>query len=322
MSSAAPRWILRIAIGLALIAAVGWYLHSRSSATSSDPPAARGARAADKRVVPVQVAVAVKKDFPVWLEGLGSVAAFQQVTVHPQVDGVLTEVKFKEGQVVKKGDVIAQIDPRPFTVQLHNAEGALARDQAQLTAARADYERQTNLHDQNLVAQNAVDAAAGTLGNYEGAVKIDRAAIESAKLQLDYAAVKAPLEGITGIRLVDAGNLVHATDATGLVVITEIDPAAVIFTLPQDRLTEISHALAAGRVDVEIYDRDGATGIGKGTLTVLDNQVNASTATMRLKAIVPNPDHALWPNAFVKARVLIGTKQGVVVVPAAAVQQG
>jgi multidrug efflux system membrane fusion protein len=326
MSSAASRWTLRIAIGIVLIAGVGWYLHSRSTAASSSDPSSTRAPAtgsgADKRVVPVQVAVAEKKDFPVWLEGLGSVAAYQQVTVHAQVDGVLTEVKFKEGQIVKKGDVIAQIDPRPFAVQLHNAEGALARDQAQVTAAKADYDRQKNLHEQNLVAQNAVDAAAGTLGNYQGAVKIDQAAIESARLNLDYASVKAPLDGITGIRLVDAGNLVHATDATGLVVITAIDPAAVIFTLPQDRLSDISKALAAGSVEVDIYNRDGSTVLGKGTLAVLDNQVNASTATMRLKALVANPDHALWPNAFVKARALVGTKKDAVVVPAAAVQQG
>lgn len=328
MPSAASRWTLRISIGVALIAAVGWYLHSRSTGAAHESSARAGAGAgrrgagADKRVVPVQVATAEKKDFPVWLDGLGSVAAYQQVTVHAQVDGVLTEVKFKEGQVVKKGDVIAQIDPRPFAVQLHNAEGALARDQAQLAAAKADYDRQKNLHDQNLVAQNAVDAAAGTLGNYQGAVKIDQAAIESAKLNLDYAAVKAPLDGITGIRQVDAGNLVHATDANGIVVITAIDPAAVIFTLPQDWLTEISNALAHGSVEVDVFDRDGATVLGKGTLAVLDNQVNATTATMRLKAIIPNPEHALWPNAFVKARVLIGTRKDAVVVPAAAVQQG
>ena len=330
MSSAASRWTLRIAIGIVLIAGVGWYLHSRSNAaSSSDHPSARGARngagngsGADKRVVPVQVAVAEKKDFPVWLEGLGSVAAYQQVTVHAQVDGVLTEVKFKEGQVVKKGDVIAQIDPRPFAVQLHNAEGALARDQAQVTAAKADYDRQKNLHEQNLVAQNAVDAAAGTLGNYQGAVKIDQAAIESARLNLDYASVKAPLDGITGIRLVDAGNLVHATDATGLVVITAIDPAAVIFTLPQDRSDRYHEGARCGQRRGRRLQIATATVLGKGTLAVLDNQVNASTATMRLKAIVANPDHALWPNAFVKARALVGTKKDAVVVPAAAVQQG
>jgi multidrug efflux system membrane fusion protein len=327
MSSAASRWTLRIAIGIVLIAGVGWYLHSRSSAaSSSDHPSTRsGSTAAgsgaDKRVVPVQVAVAEKKDFPIWLEGLGQVAAYQQVTVHTQVDGVLTTVLFKEGQIVKEGDVIAQIDPRPFAVQLHNAEGALARDQAQVTAAKADYDRQKNLHEQNLVAQNAVDAAAGTLGNYQGAVKIDQAAIESARLNLDYASIKAPLDGITGIRLVDAGNIVHATDATGLVVITAIDPAAVIFTLPQDRLIDVTKALAAGSVEVDATDR-GGTVLGKGNLAVLDNQVNVATSTIRLKAIVANPDHTLWPNAFVKARVLVGTKKDAIVVPAAAVQQG
>lgn len=320
MSSAATRWTVRLTIGIVGIAAVIWYLHARGdTATGSrkDKPAGKEAR-----VVPVQVGIAEKKDFPVWLDGLGTVTAYQQVTVHPQVDGRLDAVKFTEGQTVKKGDVIAQIDPRPFMVQLHNAEGALAGHRAQLAAAKADYDRQKNLHEQNLVAQNAVDAAAGTLGNFQGAVKIDEAAIENARLQLDYAAVKAPIDGITGVRLIDAGNNIHATDATGLVVITAIDPAAVLFTLPQDRLTDVTEALAAGNVEVDIYNRDGATLLGKGTLTVLDNQVNASTATMRMKAIVPNPNKKLWPNAFVKARALVAVKKDVVIVPAAAVQQG
>ena len=161
-------------------------------------------------------------------------AAFQQVIVHTLVDGRLDSVKFVEGQPVKKGDLLEQIDPRPFDVQLHNAQGALARDQAQLKAAQADLERQKSLHEQNLVAQATVDASAGTEGNYEGAVKVDQAAIESAKLNLDYASIRSPLDGITGVRLVDAGNIVHATDAGGLVVITQIDPSAVYFTLPQD----------------------------------------------------------------------------------------
>ncbi|MEO8552674.1 MAG: efflux RND transporter periplasmic adaptor subunit [Kofleriaceae bacterium] len=322
MSSAASRWILRVTIGLVCIAAVIWYLHSRGDAATSHGSGKEKSAGKEARVVPVQVGIAEKKDFPVWLEGLGTVAAYQQVTVHPQVDGRLDAVKFTEGQTVKKGELIAQIDPRPFMVQLHNAEGALARDQAQLAAAKADYDRQKNLHEQNLIAQNAVDAAAGTLGNFQGAVKIDEAAIENARLQLDYAAVKAPIDGITGVRLVDAGNNIHATDATGLVVITAIDPAAVLFTLPQDRLTDVTEALAAGNVEVDIYNRDGATLLGKGTLTVLDNQVNASTATMRMKAIVPNPNKTLWPNAFVKARALVAVKKDVVIVPAAAVQQG
>jgi multidrug efflux system membrane fusion protein len=331
MSSSATRWTLRLTIGIVCIAGIGWYLHSRSNAATTDSAGARGGSGAPSerpgagsgsgRVVPVQVATAEKKDFPVWLTGLGLVAAYQQVTVHTQVDGRLDSVKFTEGQSVKKGDLIAQIDPRPFMVQLHNAEGALARDQAQVVAAKADYDRQKNLHEQNLVAQNAVDASAGVLGNYQGAVKIDEAAIESARLNLDYAAIKAPLDGITGVRLVDAGNIVHAADTTGIVVITAIDPAAVIFTLPQDHLLDVTAALAAGTVEVDVLQRDG-TVLGKGTLAVLDNQVNVSTATMRLKAIVPNPTHALWPNAYVNTRVLVATKKDVVVVPAAAVQQG
>jgi multidrug efflux system membrane fusion protein len=330
MASSATRWTLRLTIGFVCIAGVIWYLHSRSNAATTDSagarggsgaPGARGAGGGSGRTVPVQVATAEKKDFPVWLEGLGLVAAFQQVTVHTQVDGRLDTVKFTEGQAVKKGDLLEQIDPRPFMVQLHNAEGARARDQAQVIAAKADYDRQKNLHEQNLVAQNVVDASLGTLGNFQGAVKIDDAAIEDARLQLDYAAVKSPLDGITGVRLVDAGNIVHAADATGLVVITSIDPAAIIFTLPQDRLSDITAALASGSVEVDAYGRDG-TLISKGTLAVLDNQVNAATSTMRLKAILPNENHLLWPNAYVKTRVLVTTKKDIVVVPAAAVQQG
>ncbi len=340
MSSSSSRWIVRLTIGIVCIGAVVWYLHAHSGSSSAGTtnlpgaPGAPGAHGAAQapgdsakgsgaaRVVPVQAAVAEKRDFPIWLEGLGSVAAYQSVTVHTQVDGRLDAVKFTEGQAVKKGDLIAQIDPRPFMVQLHNAQGALARDRAQAQAAKADYDRQKNLHEQNLVAQNAVDAAAGVLGNYQGAVQIDQAAIESAQLNLDYASIKSPIDGITGVRLVDAGNIVHAADAAGLVVIAQINPAAVIFTLPQDRLTDITSALAAGNVEVDIYNRDGATLLGKGNLAVLDNQVNATTATMRMKAIVPNEARALWPNAFVKARILVATKKDAVVVPAAAVQQG
>ncbi|CAN5593994.1 MdtA/MuxA family multidrug efflux RND transporter periplasmic adaptor subunit [soil metagenome] len=325
MTSSVSRWTVRLTIGVVCIAAVVWYLRAHSAAGSHATTQAAGAPGKGSgaaRVVPVQAAIAEKRDFPVWLDGLGSVAAYQSVTVHTQVDGRLDAVTFTEGQTVKKGDVIASIDPRPLLVQLHNAQGAYSRDQAQAMAAKADYDRQKNLHAQNLVAQNVVDAAAGVLGNYQGSVKIDQAAIESAQLNLDYARIKAPIDGITGVRLIDAGNIVRTSDATGLVVIAQINPTAVIFTLPQDRLTDITSAMAAGNVEVEIYNRDGATLLGKGNLAVLDNQVNATTATMRMKAIVPNEARTLWPNAFVKARVLVGIKKGAVVVPAAAVQQG
>ena len=340
--SRTASWLIRLAIAAVVLFGLVWYVNHRSQAASSQHAGSGSGSSADRgrgtaassgggRVVPVQIATADRKDYPVWLEGIGTVAAFQQVVVHTLVDGRLDSVKFTEGQEVKKGDLLAQVDPRPFAVQLHNAQGALARDQAQLKAAQSDLERQKTLHEQNLVAQATVDASAGTEGNFQGAVKVDQAAIEMANLNLDYAAIKAPIDGVTGVRLVDAGNIVHAADAGGLVVITQVNPAAVFFTLPQDNLGDISSALAAGTVPVEVWAHDAnpsatladpSQKLASGTLAVLDNQVNASTATMRMKAIVPNPNRALWPNAFVKARVLVRTMKDAIVVPAAAVQQG
>jgi multidrug efflux system membrane fusion protein len=290
--------------------------------TGRSAPAATGSAGAEARPVPVQVAAAQREDLPVWIEGLGTVAAFQQVTVRPQVDGRLDKVLFTEGQAVKAGDVLAQIDPRPFLVQLHTAEGALARDRAQRDSFKRTYDRDRSLKEQQLIAQATVDNDAGQLGQAEGAMKIDEAAIESARLNLDYATVRSPLAGTTGVRQVDAGNIVHQTDPNGLVVITAIDPAAVFLTVPQDRLPQIASALARGDVPTEVYGRDGAQLLGKGKLAVLDNQVNQTTATLRLKALVDNPQRALWPNAFVKARVLVEMRKGALVIPGVAVQQG
>jgi len=270
----------------------------------------------------VQVAAAERKDMPIWLDGLGTVAAFQQVTVHVQVDGRLDKVLFTEGQEVHKGDVLAEVDPRPFVVQLHNAQGALARDTASRDTSMRNLKRYQDLFQQKLVAQQQVDQYIGEVGQFEGAMKIDQSQIEMAQLNLDYAKVKSPLEGITGVRLIDAGNIVHAADATGLVVITAINPAAVLFTVPQDKLVGISTALARGEVPVEIRAREGGDPIAKGTLAVLDNQINQTTATLKLKALIPNPDRKLWPNAFVKASMLLETRKDALVIPAVAVQQG
>jgi len=332
---APPRrgaWGARVIVGLVVIGAAIWYLRSRhqdraSQAQPGEPATAReagrGGRGGDDgRVVPVQVAKVERKDLPIWLEGLGSVAAVQQVTVRPQVDGRIDRILFVEGQPVKKGDVLVQIDPRPFLVALHQAEGALARDRAQLETNQVNLKRYQGLQAQNLVAGQQVEEIAGLVGQFEGAVKIDQAQIESAKLQLDYAQVKAPLDGIAGIRQVDAGNLIHQADTNGIVVITAIDPAAVFFTLPQDQLTSVAQALARGDVPVEAYSRDGVTRLAVGKLAVLDNQVNQSTATLRLKALMPNPSRALWPNAFVKARMLVETRHDAVVVPTVAIQRG
>ncbi|HEU4731340.1 MAG TPA: efflux RND transporter periplasmic adaptor subunit [Kofleriaceae bacterium] len=335
---------VRVVVAAVAIAAVVWYLRSRhqertvpteapgaTEAGSNGAPSAgreraggpaRGRGGPDARVVPVQVATAERRDLPIWLEGLGTIAASQQVTVRPQVDGRIEKVLFTEGQAVKKGDVLVQIDPRPFLVALHQAQGALARDKAQLDTQQSNLKRYQGLKAQNLVAGQQVEEIAGQVGQFEGAVKIDQAQIENAQLQLDYAQVKAPVDGITGVRQVDAGNIIHQSDPNGIVVITAIDPAAVLFTLPQDQLAAVAQAQARGDVPVEVMTRDGQARLATGKLAVIDNQINQTTATLRLKALVPNPARALWPNAFVKTRMLVETRKDAIVIPTVAVQRG
>jgi len=321
MTARARSLILRASVGVAVIAVIALWVRSRSSSAAERRGAGSGSGAGD-RAVPVKVAAVATQDVPVWLEGLGSVAAFQQVTVRAQVDGRLDKVTFTEGQSVKAGDVLAQIDPRPFQVQLHQAEGALARDLAQVKNARSQLARYQSLEDQHLVAPAQVEALEAQAGQAEGAIAIDKAAVESARLQLDYAQIKAPIDGTTGVRQVDAGNVIHASDPSGLVVITQLDPAAIYFSVAQDELPAIARAMAAGDVPVEARSRDGATLLGVGKALVIDNQINASTATLRVKAVIPNPKRALWPNQFVKARMLVETLHGAIVVPTVAVQRG
>jgi len=322
VSSRARKLLVRLSVAVVVIAGIGWWFHTRGDAASRAPAAGAAGAGSDARAVPVQLAKVEQKDLPIWLDGLGTVAAFQQVTVHTQVDGRLDKVLFTEGQAVKAGDVIAQIDPRPFEVQLHTAQGALARDKAQLDAAQKNFQRYKGLQAQQLVAAQQVETIGAQAGDFEGAIKIDQAAIEAAQLNLDYARIKSPLDGVTGVRQVDAGNIVHATDANGIVVITAINPAAVFFTVPQDRLPQIAGAQQKGDVPVEIYNRDASQLLGKGKLAVIDNQINQTTATLRLKALVPNDSRTLWPNAFVKARILVETRRGALVVPTVAVQHG
>jgi multidrug efflux system membrane fusion protein len=258
----------------------------------------------------------------VYLEGLGNVLPIAQVTVKTQVDGRLDKVLFTEGQMVQKGDALAQVDPRPFTIQLHQAEAALLRDNAQLRNAHLNLERYKTLRQQSLIPQQQVDDQQTMVDQLNATVRADQTQIENAKLQLDYAHIVSPIEGVVGVRQVDPGNLVHVSDANGIVVVTQLDPIAVLFTLAQDDLPRVSKQLAAGEVPVDAFSRDGMQRLGEGKLAVIDNQVNAQTATIRLKATFPNPTRALWPNAFVKARLLLETKKGVLVVPATAVQRG
>ncbi len=316
-SSQRVLWTVIAVVGVIVI---GLVVRARTSGDGAQ--AAKPGGEVGQRAVPVTVANVEKKDVPVWLEGLGTVAAWQQVTVRAQVDGRLDKVFFTEGQAVHKGDVLAQIDPRPFAAQLHQAEGALARDRAQLHDAQINLERYRSLREGKLIAQQQVDDQAALAGQAEGAVHADEAQIETAKLNLDYAHVRSPLDGVVGIRQVDPGNLVHASDANGLVVITELDPAALFVTLPEDVLPSVTAAMARGDVPVEAWSRDGTQKLGQGTVFVLDNQINQATATLRLKCKVPNPARTLWPNQFVKARLLVETRQGAIVIPAAAVQRG
>ena len=274
------------------------------------------------RVIPVSVAKVDQKDFPVFLDGLGTVTAYKTVTVRSQVDGRLDDVIFREGQEVKKGEVLAQIDPRPFQIQLHQGEGALARDQAQLFGAQRNLARFEDLAKRKLIAQQQADDQRALVGQFEGAVRIDRAAIETAKLNLAYARITSPIDGIAGIRNVDPGNLIHASDTNGIVTIAQLDPIAVIFTLPQDVLPQVSGQLRQGALEVRILARDGGVELGRGKLEVIDNAINATTGTLRLKAILSNPQHILWPNQFVKARLLLTVRQGAIVMPVAAVQRG
>ncbi|HZL20798.1 MAG TPA: efflux RND transporter periplasmic adaptor subunit [Polyangia bacterium] len=285
-------------------------------------PSGHGAAGANERPIPVLIATAAKRDVPIYLDGLGTVTAFKTVNVRSQVDGRLDRVDFTEGQTVKHGQVIAEIDPRPFTIMLHQGEAALARDQGQYDGAKRDLERYEAVGGQHLLPQQQIDDQLALVEQYKGTVENDHATIENAKLQLDYARIKSPLDGVTGVRLVDPGNIVHAADTGGIVVVAQIDPIAVLFTLPQDDLTDVARQQAVGPLEVEARSRDGSQMLAKGQLLLIDNQISQGTATMRLKAVFPNPTHTLWPNAFVKTRLRLMVRKGVLVIPAAAVQRG
>lgn len=313
------RRIAVLLVAVLAVAAAGWAVRARTP-TDRVQPAQPSEREA--RPVPVKLAKSEAQDVPVWLEGLGTVAAWQQVTVRTQIDGRLEKVLFTEGQRVHKGDLLAQIDPRPFAAQLRQMEGAVARDRAQLKEAKLNLARYSELVKSKLVPEQQVDDQAALVGQGEGTVETDEAQIETAKLNLDYAHVRSPLDGVVGVRQIDPGNLVHVNDVNGLVVITELDPAALFVSLPEDVLPQITAAMARGPLRVEAWSRDGTAKLGEGTVAVIDNQINQATATLRLKCKLPNPERALWPNQFVKARVLVETREHVTVIGAAAVQRG
>ena len=291
---------------------------------AAGPPAKHDTTAGQP--IPVLTAAATIQDVPVYLDGLGTVQAFYTVTMKAMVDGPLLSVNVKEGQDVHKGDVLAQIDPRTYQAALDSAAAKKAQDQAQLANARLDLARYQKLVANNYTSAQQADTAKAQVAQFEALVQQDQAQVDTARAQLSYTTIIAPIDGRTGIRLVDPGNIIHAIDATGMVVITQLDPISVLFTLPQQALPSVTQAMTQGAPPVLAFAQDATGGASRlldtGTLTVLDNQVDATTGTIKLKAVFPNTQHQLWPGGFVSVRLRAGTAKNAVVVPPAAIQRG
>ena len=310
-----------------------WYIRgSRSEAQGPGAPGGapgaakgqgRGGAGGGGFVVPVVVANAERGDLPVYFNGLGTVTAFNTVTVRTRVDGQITRINFQEGQFVHQGDDLVDIDSRPYQVQLEQAEGQLAKDQAQLRDIQVNYERYQLLYKEGVIPKQQVDTQGSQVGQFEGAIKADQGVIDSAKLQIVYSHVTAPISGRIGLRLVDIGNIVHASDPNGLLVITQLQPIAVIFALPQDQLPQVATKLReGGQLVVDAYDRDDTTKIESGKLLTIDNQIDTSTGTYKLKAVFNNEKSLLFPNQFVNIHLLADVKKNLLIIPAAAIQRG
>lgn len=329
----APRRTRRrllAAILVIVVAAVALWWFLRPATTPQGGPGARprgpmsgGPAAMADLPVPVKVTAARAQEIEVVLRSLGTVTAYNTVTVRSRVDGELVKVAFQEGQTVKAGDLLAQVDPRAFLVALAQAQGNQQQNRAQLENARRDLQRYQTLFKQDSIPRQQLDTQVALVRQYEGTLKSDQAAVDSAQLQLDYARITAPIDGRLGLRQVDQGNLISSGDANGLVVITQTQPISVLFTLPETQLPQVLAQIRAGNtLRVEAYDRADTTRLAVGQLETIDNQIDVTTGTVKLKARFANADQSLFPNQFINARLLVETRPQVTAIPTAAVQQG
>jgi multidrug efflux system membrane fusion protein len=313
LSSLRKRAALALLACMAVLVFAGrGLLHGRADAAERKAPPP----------VAIDTAVATSADVPIYLSGLGTVQAFYTVTVTARVDGELQKIAFTEGQNVRTGDLLAQIDPRPNQAAFDQAVATKAKDAAQLENAKRDLQRYTELQPQDLASKQTVDTQHALVSQLTAQLQVDQAVIDNARTQLEYTRITSPINGRTGIRLIDPGNIVHAADTTGIVVVTQMQPISVIFTLPEEDLSAVEAALLAGPVDVTTVSRDGRTELDRGTLTLIDNQIQQATGTLRLKATFNNAHNTLWPGQYVNARVLARTERNALTLPTSAVQLG
>ncbi|MDQ2833246.1 MAG: efflux RND transporter periplasmic adaptor subunit [Acidobacteriota bacterium] len=314
------RKIVVVALVAAAIGTAVWKI--RQNAKEQDNLATTMASQAD-RPVPVQVSAVEQKTMPIFLTALGTVTAYNTVTVKTRVDGQLMSVPVREGQAVKQGQLLVEIDPKPYQAVLEQAQGQFVKDQANAVNARAEAARYQALLQAGVVSKESQQAQASTAGQAEGSLAADKAAIEAAKVNLGYARIVSPINGVVGLRQVDPGNIVHSADTTGLLVVTQLQPITVIFTLPEDRLPQVLKRTRVGdRLVVDAFDRSEATHLASGTLLTVDNQIDPTTGTVKVKAVFPNTDGALFPNQFVNVRLILQEKRDAVVIPAAALETG
>lgn len=305
---------LGLGLGLAVLicGALAGCSRGQKNAKASGPPPS----------VPVGVAEVRQRDFPVYLTGLGSVQAFNTVALKTRIDGQITKVNFVEGQDVKEGELLIQIDPRPYEVALATAQANLQRDEAQYDYAKVQYARQKALFESGVIAKQDLDTQEASLGQYVGTIAADKAAIDNAKLNLVYTRITSPINGRIGLRQVDIGNYVQASATTPMAIITQMHPIAIVFTLPEDQLQAVRERMKQGTLEVDVYSRDDRTKLSTGKLLTIDNQIDQTTGTAKFKAVFENPDNNLWPNQFVNVHLLLETKKDAITVPVSAIQRG